>query len=87
MKTAEEEVEKYYHSNKKRLLELAGTMAQKILDREMTTSGESLLELVKPLLQEYKEGGLVVIGCHKHRIRICRENLFALKKSILTWNM
>jgi flagellar assembly protein FliH len=79
-KTAEEEVEKYYRSNKKRLLELAGTMAQKILDRELTTSGESLLVLVKPLLQEYKEGGLVVIGCHKHRIRICRENLFALKK-------
>ena len=80
LKTAEEEVETYYRSNKKRLLQLAGTMAEKILDRELTASGESLLELVKPLLQEYKEGGLVVIGCHKHRMRICRENLFALKK-------
>lgn len=80
LKTAEEEVEKYFRSNKKRLLQLAGAMASKILDREITASGDSYLELVKPLLQEYRQGGLVVIGCHKHQLRKCRENLFALKK-------
>ena len=80
LRTAEEEVEKYFRSSKTRLLELAGTMASKILGRELKTSGESLLELLKPLLQEYKQGGMVVIGCHKHRIRMCKENLFALKK-------
>ncbi len=80
LKTAEEEVEKYFRSNKKRLLQLAGAMASKILDREIAASGDSYLELVKPLLQEYRQGGLVVIGCHKHQLRKCRENLFALKK-------
>lgn len=80
LRTAEEEVGKYFLANKNRLLQLAGTMASKILGREIASSGESILELAKPLLQEYKQGGMVVLGCHKHRMRICRENLFALKK-------
>jgi flagellar assembly protein FliH len=80
VKEAEKQVNDYFERQKENLVKLAGQMAEKIVNHEIDTNSETLVDMVKQVLQEYKKGGILVVYCSRKHVRKLKENTFALKK-------
>lgn len=77
---AEKQTKEYLEVQKENLIRLAGDIAEKIVNHEINTEGETLSDMIKQVLQEYKKGGVLLISCNKKHVRKLKDNIFSLKK-------
>lgn len=74
----EEEAENYFQLKKDKIIELAGHMAKLIVNREIHTDDEAILDMIKPIIQDYKRAGMVVISCSNSHQKTLKKNIKAL---------
>ena len=76
----EEEAEKYFEIKKDKIIQLAGDMARVIIKSELETKSEKVLDMVKPIIQDYKRGGMVIISCGSLHQKTLKDNIKILKE-------
>lgn len=72
---AVEYVLEYYNDNKKRIIRLAGDMAESIVHSTIDTSSDNILMLVRPVLQQYRKKEQVIITAHPQASEFLKNNL------------
>lgn len=77
---AEKQAKEYLEAQRGNIIRLAGDMAEKIVNHEIDTESETLADMIKQVLQEYKKGGILIISCNRKHVRKLKENIFSLKK-------
>lgn len=79
-KQCEEEVENYLELQKHKIIKLAGDMAKLIVNHEIETNNDRLLDMLKPIIQDYKRAGTVVISCSDSHQKPLKKNINLLKE-------
>ncbi|MDY0235503.1 MAG: FliH/SctL family protein [Gudongella sp.] len=74
----EEEAEKYFKLKENKIIKLAGDMAKLIVNHEIDTDSETIIDMIKPIIQDYKRGGMVVISCKNSHQKLLKENIKVL---------
>lgn len=80
LKDAEKQTQEYFEAQKENIIKLAGDIAEKIVNHEIDKETETLSDMIKQVLQEYKKGGVLIISCNRKHVRKLKENIFSLKK-------
>ena len=77
---AGDEVEKYMAENQKRIIDLAVQMAESIVHSTIDSSSENLLQLIKPIIQQFRKVDAVIITCNPHSYDYLKKSLYQLEK-------
>ena len=74
-KDAQDEINKYMDENRQRIIRLATQMAESIIHSTIDASSDNIMQLVKPIIQQFKKMENVIITCNP-------KNYDYLKKSM-----
>ena len=77
---AEEEVKSYFADNKDKIIQLAGDMAECIVNNTVDLSDENILLLIKPVIQLYEDNENIIITCAPENEEFLRSNVDKLEK-------
>lgn len=77
---AHKESRQYIENTQEEIIELAVTMAKRILYRQIDTKEESIIEMVKNALHEAEERKQIVIRCCSSSISVLQNHLDEFKK-------
>ena len=77
---AQTEAQEYFEREKESIIRLAGQMAELIVNHEIDLTSQTIVDLISPVLQEFRKGGTVIIYCNRRHMRRLKENIFSLKK-------
>ena len=80
LQNAQNEVLDYLEREKENIIRLAGHMAERIVNHEIDLSSQSVIDMLNPVLQEFRKGGTVIIYCNRRHLRKLKESIFSLKK-------
>lgn len=72
---AEDYIEEYYEENQKRIIRLAGDMAESIIHKSIDTSSENIAMLIKPIIQQYRKKEQIIITAHPENCAFLKNNL------------
>lgn len=75
VKQAEDYVSEYYEENQKRIIRLAGDMAESIIHKTIDTSSENVAMLIKPIIQQYRKKEQIIITAHPENSGFLKNNL------------
>lgn len=77
---AQEEVDKYFAKNEEKLIKLAGLMAEAIVHKSIDTSSENIMQLIRPIIHQFRKVESVIISCHPDNYDFVREELYLLEE-------
>ncbi len=77
---AEREVGVYIDENRQRIIRLAGQMAESIIHSTIDTSSENMLQLIKPVIQQFKKVENVIISCNSKNYDYLRKSIYTIEK-------
>ena len=77
---AEREVGVYIDENRQRIIRLAGQMAESIIHSTIDTSSENMLQLIKPVIQQFKKVENVIISCNPKNYDYLRKSIYTIEK-------
>ncbi len=77
---AGDEVEKYMAENQKRIIDLAVQMAESIVHSTIDSSSENLMQLIKPIIQQFRKVDSVIITCNPHSYDYLKKSLYQLER-------
>ena len=88
----EQEAEDYFELYKNKIIKLAGDMANTIVNHEINTNDETLMDMIKPIIEDYKRSGMVVISCSSSHQKLLpstsnQYNTMLLKVVSFTWDI
>lgn len=79
-KQAEEEVKSYFNDNKEKIIQLAGDIAESIVNTTIDLSSENILSLIKPIIQQYEKNESIIITCHPSKSELLKTKLSELEE-------
>jgi flagellar assembly protein FliH len=80
LRQAEEEVKSYFKDNKEKIIQLAGDIAESIVNTTIDLSSENILLLIKPVLQQYERNENIVISCNPANAELLKTKLSELEE-------
>ena len=79
IKQANTEVEDYFQENNEAIIRLAGDMAEKIVHTFIDASSENIIQLIKPVIEQHRIMGNIIIRCHPENMDYVKMNLYQLE--------
>ena len=77
---AEDEVDKYMAENQEKIINLAVQMAESIVHSTIDSSSENILQLIKPIIQQFRKVETVIITCNPHSYDYLKKSLYQIEK-------
>lgn len=81
LKQAEDHVSEYLEENRNRIINLAGDMAESIVNKTIDKSSDNILMLIKPIIQQYRRKDQIIITSHPNKVQFLKANLNRLKET------
>lgn len=80
LNSANMEAVSYFERQKEKILMLSGKMAEKIVNGQIDTNSQTILNMVNPLIVEFRNGGTVIISCSEGILDKIRDSLPSLRE-------
>ncbi|WP_332310661.1 FliH/SctL family protein [Alkalibacter mobilis] len=77
---AEKKVKDYFIENEKRIIQLSVNIAEKIIHHKIDHHAENVMQLAKPVLQEYGKTQTVIITCNPNNTDFIKGHLNEIEK-------
>ncbi|NLY45165.1 MAG: hypothetical protein GX053_04150 [Tissierella sp.] len=77
---AGDEVDKYMAENQGRIIDLAAQMAESIIHSTIDSSSENILQLIRPIIQQFRKVETVIITCNPHSYDYLKKSLYQIEK-------
>lgn len=79
-KQAEEEVKIYFKDNKDKIIQLAGDIAESIVNTTIDLSSDNILLLIKPILHQFERNESIIITCNPANVELLKMKLSELEE-------
>lgn len=77
---AQDEVDKYIKVNQDRIIKLAGVMAESIVHSTIDTSSENIIQLIKPIIQQFRKVESIIITCNPKNYEYLKKSLYEIER-------
>lgn len=81
LKDCQKEVSEYFDENRQRIIKLAAQMAESITHFTIDTSSEDIMQLIKPIMKQFKKVGNVIITCNPDNYEYVRRSIYEIEKN------
>ena len=77
---AQDEVDKYLQVNQQKIIKLAAVMAESIVHSTIDTSSENIIQLIRPIIQQFRKVESVIITCNPANYDYLKKSLYEIER-------
>lgn len=80
LKDSQKKVGEYFDKNRQNIIDLAVQMAESITHFTIDTHNEDIMQLIKPIMKQFKKVGNVIITCNPKNYEYIRRSIYEIEK-------
>lgn len=79
LENAQDEVCKYIVNHQQRIIDLAAQMAESIVHSTIDTSSDNILQLIKPIIQQFRKVESIIITCNPKNYDYLKKSMYEIE--------